>query len=572
MSSVQAQRGTSGGPGESGSGSRGLKIAAGFLVGLIVLLLGLYLADVAFNRGNVPRGTAVGGVGVGGMAPAEAVDKLSAELGGVNDDPVTVAAGEKTTEFVPASAGLGPDWQATIDAAGTESLNPVTRLMGLFRTTEVDIVSTADEAALAPTVERVAKDLTVEPVDGTVAIKDGKADVKDPQTGQNIPADELKRAMTSNWLNPDGVEVEPDITDPAIDEKLVKDTVDGPVARALDGPLTLKGRDDTDAVIDSDRIGEVVTFRNDPGQRRIVPEVDSEAAQGILAEQLKDTVKEGKNATISASGEVTPSVDGIEIRWDETMKGFGDRVLGDESRTWDADYRDTPATFTTEQAESATFNDVVGEFTTGGYSSASGTNISIVAHTVDGAVVSPGETFSLNGYTGPRGTAQGYVSSGIIIDGRAGNAVGGGISQFATTLYNASYFAGMTDVDHTPHSYYISRYPAGREATVYEGAIDLAFKNDTPHPVKIETSFGGGEITVRFKGVKDREVESVNGGRWAYTSPSPKSVSGGECIPSGGAQGFTTSDTRIVRNLSGNEISRETQTTVYNPQPIVQCG
>ena len=549
-----------------------MKVAAGFFVGLVVLLLGLYLADLAFNRGNVPRGTAVGGVEVGGMAPAAAVDKLSLELGDVNNDPVTVTAGDEKTEFVPASAGLGPDWQATIDAAGTESPNPISRLMGLFRTREVDIVSTADEAALAPTVERVATDLTVEPADGEVAIKDGKADVKDPKPGQDVPADELKRAMTSNWLNPDGVSVDPTVTEPAINEKLVKDAVDGPAARALDGPLTLKGRDDTDAVIDSERIGDIVTFRNDPEQHRIVPEVNAEAAQGIFAEQLKDTVKEGKNATISASGEVTPSVDGIEIRWDDTMKDFGERVLGDESRTWDATYRDTPATFTTEQANKATFDDVVGEFTTGGYSSASGTNISIVADTVNGAVVSPGETFSLNGYTGPRGTAQGYVSSGIIIDGRAGNAVGGGISQFATTLYNASYFAGMTDVDHTPHSYYISRYPAGREATVYEGAIDLAFKNDTPHPVKIETAFGGGEITVRLKGVKDREVESVNGGRWAYTSPSPKTVSGGECIPSGGAQGFTTSDTRIIRDLSGNELSRETQTTVYNPQPIVQCG
>ena len=564
VSSVQAQRGT-------GSG-RGVKVAAGFFVGLVVLLLGLYLADLAFNRGNVPRGTAVGGVEVGGMAPAAAVDKLSLELGDVNDDPVTVTAGDEKTEFVPASAGLGPDWQATIDAAGTESPNPISRLMGLFRTREVDIVSTADEAALAPTVERVATDLTVEPADGEVAIKDGKTDVKDPKPGQDVPADELKRAMSSNWLNPDGVSVDPTVTEPAINEKLVKDAVDGPAARALDGPLTLKGRDDTDAVIDSERIGDIVTFRNDPEQHRIVPEVNAEAAQGIFAEQLKDTVKEGKNATISASGDVTPSVDGIEIRWDDTMKDFGERVLGDESRTWDATYRDTPATFTTEQANKATFDDVVGEFTTGGYSSASGTNISIVADTVNGAVVSPGETFSLNGYTGPRGTAQGYVSSGIIIDGRAGNAVGGGISQFATTLYNASYFAGMTDVDHTPHSYYISRYPAGREATVYEGAIDLAFKNDTPHPVKIETAFGGGEITVRLKGVKDREVESVNGGRWAYTSPSPKTVSGGECIPSGGAQGFTTSDTRIIRDLSGNELSRETQTTVYNPQPIVQCG
>ncbi|WP_349236964.1 VanW family protein [Corynebacterium sp. Marseille-P3884] len=561
---MQAQRGT-------GSG-RGVKVAAGFFVGLVVLLLGLYLADLAFNRGNVPRGTAVGGVEVGGMAPAAAVDKLSLELGDVNDDPVTVTAGDEKTEFVPASAGLGPDWQATIDAAGTESPNPISRLMGLFRTREVDIVSTADEAALAPTVERVATDLTVEPTDGEVAIKDGKTDVKDPKPGQDVPADELKRAMTSNWLNPDGVSVDPTVTEPAINEKLVKDAIDGPAARALGGPLTLKGRDDTDAVIDSEHIGDIVTFRNDPEQHRIVPEVNAEAAQGIFAEQLKDTVKEGKNATISASGEVTPSVDGIEIRWDDTMKNFGERVLGDESRTWDATYRDTPATFTTEQANKATFDDVVGEFTTAGYSSASGTNISIVADTVNGAVVSPGETFSLNGYTGPRGTAQGYVSSGIIIDGRAGNAVGGGISQFATTLYNASYFAGMTDVDHTPHSYYISRYPAGREATVYEGAIDLAFKNDTPHPVKIETVFGGGEITVRLKGVKDREVESVNGGRWAYTSPSPKTVSGGECIPSGGAQGFTTSDTRIIRDLSGNELSRETQTTVYNPQPIVQCG
>lgn len=549
-----------------------MKVAAGFLVGLIVLLLGLYLADLAFNRGNVPRGTAVGGVEVGGMEPAAAVEKLSSELGDVNDKPVTVAAGEKTTEFVPASAGLGPDWQATVDAAGTESLNPVTRFLGLFRTNEVDIVSTADEGALNPTVDRVAKDLTVEPIDGAVAIKDGKADVSDPKNGQDIDNGELKRAMSANWLNPSGVKVDPKVTEPAIDEDLIMETVDGPVARALDGPLTLKGQKETDAVIDGKNIGEVVTFRNDPKEHRIVPEVNTEAAQGIFAEQLKDTVVEGTNATISASGEVSPSVDGNEIRWEETMKDFGERVLGDQPRTWEAQYREVPATFTTEQARNATFNDVVGEFTTGGFSSASGTNISIVASAVNGAVVSPGQTFSLNGYTGPRGAAQGYVSSGIIIDGRAGNAVGGGISQFATTLYNAAYFSGMTDIDHTPHSYYISRYPAGREATVYEGAIDLVFRNDTPHPVKIETSYGGGQITVRMKGVKDREVESINGGRWGYTSPSPKSVSGGECVPSGGAQGFTTSDTRVVRDLAGNEISRETQTTVYNPQPIVQCG
>src|SRR5699024_1714271 len=137
------------------------------------------------------------------------------------------------------------------------------------------------------------------------------------------------------------------------------------------------------------------------------------------------------------------------------------------------------------------------------------------AQMVNGAVISPGDTFSLHGYAGPRGTAQGFVASGIIIDGHAGTAVGGGISQFATTRYNAAYFGCMTDVAHTPHSYYISRHPAGREANVYEGAIDLVFKNDSQYPVQIQTSVGGGSVTVKLMGVKTVDVESVNNGRWA---------------------------------------------------------
>uniref|UniRef100_UPI00259A5412 VanW family protein n=1 Tax=uncultured Corynebacterium sp. TaxID=159447 RepID=UPI00259A5412 len=112
----------------------------------------------------------------------------------------------------------------------------------------------------------------------------------------------------------------------------------------------------------------------------------------------------------------------------------------------------------------------------------------------------------------------------------------------------------------------------GREATVYEGAIDLQFRNDSPYPVKITTSAGASDITVNLMGVKTYNVESVNGGRWAETQPRPQSVSGSNCSPSGGAPGFTTSDTRIVTDISGNVVSRETQTTVYDPQPIIRCG
>ncbi|WP_345045874.1 winged helix-turn-helix transcriptional regulator, partial [Georgenia daeguensis] len=85
--------------------------------------------------------------------------------------------------------------------------------------------------------------------------------------------------------------------------------------------------------------------------------------------------------------------------------------------------------------------------------------------------------------------------------------VGGGISQFATTLYNASYFSGMKDAGHKEHSYYISRYPAGREATVFQNhdgssVIDLKFTNDAPTGVVIQTIWTPSSITVRMWGTK----------------------------------------------------------------------
>lgn len=549
---------------------RGSKIALGTFLGILAVVLALYLTDLAMHRGNVPRGTHVGGVNIGAMAPADAKEKLKAELGGTADEAVVVRAGEQHTEFVPAQSGLGIDFDATVDAAGIASANPVERLRRLFTTREVDVVPTVDDVALNHQLDRLVGELHVDPADGVIRVEGGQAETQDPKPGQDVERAALRDEVTTGWLNPDGVEVEPTQVQPAVDEAAMQAALDGPVRAALDGPVTVTGKDEFAAAVPQDRLGEIVQFPVVDG--RIAPSVNQDAARAILGEQLAQTEVEGQNARVLEGGGVEPSVDGSVVDWDATMDGFNERVLGAKPREWDAVYKDVPAQFTTAQAENATFNDVVGSFTTGGYSGASGTNIALVASTVNGAIVNPGETFSLNGDTGPRGTAQGYVESGIILDGHADTAVGGGISQFATTLYNASYFAGMTDVAHTPHSYYISRYPAGREATVYEGAIDLQFRNDSPYPVRIATSVGGGEVTVSLMGVKTVTVDSINGGRWAETAPEPMSVPGSSCVPSSGTPGFTTSDTRVIYDLAGNELSRETQTTVYDPQPIVRCS
>ncbi|HAT1276715.1 TPA: hypothetical protein I8V79_001920 [Corynebacterium striatum] len=544
----------------------------GVIVGLLLIAGIAYTWDVIANQGKVPRATSVGGVDISSMERTAAVEKLERELGDVETKPVNVTSGEKSSQLVPAESGLTLNYQKAVDGIPDASYNPVTRLFSFVKATqEIPVAVDIDDTALDGALERVKNELSFAPKDGMLELNNGQLKVTKPVLGQTVEPDDLKNSITENWLDPAGVEVEPVEVEPAINDDAIEAMRTGDVAKALDNPLTINGENNVAGTLRKDEIAQFVSIEAKDAKLEL--KVDTPKAQQLFEERMDGAQVPGQNAKISFSGDkmnVTPSVDGSIIDWEKTLKDFDKRVKGDE-RTWDADYKPDPAEYTTEMAEKATFNDTVSEFSTGGFSGASGENIRRVAAQVDGAVVNPGETFSLNGYTGPRGTAQGYVESGIIINGHSGTAVGGGISQFATTLYNAAYFAGFEDVAHTPHSYYISRYPAGREATVYEGSIDLQFKNTTNTPVRIETDFGGGKITVRFKGVKTYNVESVNNGRWATTQPTRMSV-GEDCSPSSGAPGFTTSDTRIIKDLSGREISRETTTTVYDPQPIVSCG
>lgn len=558
---------------EGKNGAKGWLITLGVIVGFVLIAGIAYAWDVIANQDKIPRSVSVGGVDISAMERTAAVAKLEDELKGIETQPVTVTAGDLQSEFTPAESGLALDNQAAVDGIEEPSLNPITRLASFFRSTEdIPVETDVDDSKLQPTLDRVKDELSTDPVDGMLELNNGELKVTDPTLGQSVDGTELHDAVAANWLDKDGVQVEPEEIEPAINEAAIEKMRTGDAAKALDNPLTLKAKNNVTATLNKPQISQFTSIEKKDGQLHLV--VDSNRAQQLLQERADGADVPGVNAKVKFAGgsrQVTPSQDGEIIDWKPTMEGFDKRVTGDD-REWDATYKPDPAEFTTEDAENATFNDTVGEFTTGGFSSASGRNIQLVAQEVNGAVVNPGETFSLNGYTGPRGTAQGYVESGIIINGHSGSAVGGGISQFATTLYNAAYFAGMQDTAHTPHSYYISRYPAGREATVYEGAIDLQFTNTFNTPVQIETNFGGGEITVRLKGTKTVEVESINNGRWAKTEPQPRSVPGSDCSPSSGAPGFTTSDTRIIKDLSGKELSRETKTTVYDPQPIVRCG
>jgi len=136
------------------------------------------------------------------------------------------------------------------------------------------------------------------------------------------------------------------------------------------------------------------------------------------------------------------------------------------------------------------------------------TNIHTIADAADGATVLPGETFSLNDYVGQRTVEKGYVAAPAIINGEiyccdSPTNIGGGTSQFATTLYNAIFFGGYEDVYHKPHSIWFSHYPLGREATLGWTGPDVKFRNDTTAPVTMRTKHTATSVTVQFWGWND---------------------------------------------------------------------
>ena len=120
------------------------------------------------------------------------------------------------------------------------------------------------------------------------------------------------------------------------------------------------------------------------------------------------------------------------------------------------------------------------------------TNIHRIADIVEGGD-HPGDTFSMNEYVGPRTAAKGFVEAGAIRDGQHVGEVGGGVSQFATTTFNAAYFAGL-DIPYQAHTESFSTRP---------GASDHGLPQPRPQDPQqyalrdlIWTSYTGTSLTV----------------------------------------------------------------------------
>ncbi|MFV1971404.1 MAG: VanW family protein, partial [Acidimicrobiia bacterium] len=268
--------------------------------------------------------------------------------------------------------------------------------------------------------------------------------------------------------------------------------------------------------------------------------------------------------------ELLPGLNGTTVNAADISATVETAALGDGSGELPVLKNAEPA-FTTEMAEA--FGDLyeLAEFTTRTPGRNRVFNIQLMADFTDNSIVMPGETFSVNEVVGKRTIEKGFKYDCAIVGGELSCEqdlvnVGGGVSQFGTTIFNAIYFSCLEIVSHQPHSIYFTKYPEGREATLGYPLPDVVFKNDTEAPVIIRASYTPRTITLTFFGNNggitcDTEREDRTGFTSAATTyradEEGKVEPGEEFIANKGSGGWSIVNWRIFYDVDGNETKRE---------------
>ncbi len=539
---------------------------------LVAVVGGGYAASYLLYGDRIPAGVHVGGADLSGMSAERARTVVQRELADDAARPLTLLAGDVALSLSPLASGLRVDVEATVDEA--RSAGPLDRLRGLFGSRrDVTPVAKVDEPALTATLTTLAKQVDRPAKEASITFLGAAPVPVPPQSGLTLPVGKALRAVVEAYPTKEFVDL-------PVEEKPVRST-DETVEQALReiarpavaAPVRLAVAGKTLVVTPRD-IAAGLSFTVDE-EGALVSSLDGAKVLAALGDRVDAVAVEPVDATFVIKGGVpvvVPSKEGKTIPPAGLATALEAVLRAPAPRTGTVDVAPAAPRVTTEQAKGLGITEVIGTFTTRHPCCRPRvTNIHTIADVVDGYVVLPGESFDLNAVVGKRDRGRGFVAAPQILKGQFVDDVGGGVSQFATTMFNAVFFSGLEDVAHKPHSYYISRYPPGREATVSFPKPDLIWRNDSPQGVLVLTSYTSTSITVTFWGKKRYEISSVSGPRTRIKPFGKEYVDRPDCTSSSGAEGFDIVVTRVF-SQGGKVVRRQQFRTRYLPEPNFICG
>ncbi len=451
---------------------------------VLLLAVGGYLAGYFLAGDKLPKNAVVAGIAVGGLSPSEAEQKLTTNWVSEPASRSPSGVNETETTIDPVQAGLGLDVPASVaQAGGGRSFDPRHIWRVLTGGSATDPVTTVDQAKLDAAVAALAEKTDRAAENASLAYRgmgSGKVEVRQRKGSDGVRLDRAETAdrVRAGYLNePDPVEAVAAVTEPEISTAEVEQLAQSFARPAVSGPVTLKAEGSKEFEVTPRMIAASVTFPAQDG--KLAPKLDAEklheAAEPAFTDVDLATPKDAKVVIRDGKPTIVGGTNGASIKTADLASAVEPvLVRRGAERTATVAATTTEPDFTRADAQKLGIKEVTGKFTTRfPYAEYRNHNIGRAGELINNTLLQPGKTFSLNKTLGERTRKNGYVKGYIIRDGRFRMELGGGVSQSATTTFNAAFFAGLKDVEHRPHGLYINRYPAGREATVFWPDLDL---------------------------------------------------------------------------------------------------
>ena len=558
-------------------------------LGLLVVVWG---GAVVATTQHVFAGSTVSGVDVGDTSPDEARRLVAEQIDSALARPVVVAVNDSTDTLVPADSGVAVDADASVDRLTGPTINPVTLIKRLSGT-DVDAVTTVDSAELTAALNARLDTLATGTADAVVTIEGTTPVVTPGSDGTGLDVEASVKALSSGWpLGKESISLVGGTAKPAITDEDARAFVDAVLTPMLSDDITItaSGTDvervatGKQLVLTPNRLADVISVSTADGALSV--DFDSQRLHDDVISAMGPIETQAVNAGWTIDGSATGAA-GARPRYVSPSPGQGidmdslTQQLLDAGTTGSSSAARTiviPMMITQPEIVTAEADwgvvEVTGEFSTP-FNSEPGRDQNLIrgAEQMNGQIVMPGETFSVEEALGPVDYEHGFTDAGVISNGQHVDALGGGLSQIGTTMFNVGFEAGMDDVEHHPHSYYFSRYPAGREATLWTGQKDVKFANSTPYAALIQAWVADGEVHARIWSTHYYDVSITSSERYNYrpVQTITRPAGAGCQSYSGGSAGFDITVTR-TRTAPDKTPPDDVLTTTYDADNNIECG
>ena len=515
--------------GERRRTSMRLRFGLAFAFGLVVALLLGVGALAAYDQqyaGRVLPGVRVGTVDLSGLTPHTAASRLLETYGGLSSGKVVINGPSGPTAITYQSLGrtLATDQLVTEAMAVGRDGNAIDRAVANARTAVRGVTisprMTFDVAALATRINQAADGLEVSALDAQVMVGDDHTySVVSGRSGRAVDAGDAIAKVTAALSSFDAPpEIDADLVTTTIEPTVTTDeatAVKAAADRMAADLVFTHGKDSW--TIAGRSLAPLISFSTGT-DGSITPVFDESGLDPILKSLTKQVNLPAKDAGLRlVGGRVVATGTSHEGRTLDTagMKAaivgaIGARQAGAAPSPIAAVVKPVAPKLTTADAKAyagkmrsissfSVWYQVIINNHFGG-------NIEAPATKINGTVVPAGTVFDFWKVVGDLrklpGTGPGNAIEGgkITVTG----AFGGGICTTSTTLFNAAFRAGMVPMARKNHNEYITRYPAGLDATVWiVGNVKqtMSFRNDTKYPILIQRTItkAGGKRWLTFK-------------------------------------------------------------------------